>query len=176
MVGVQQAQDFLSGFFRAITLKGLHVHSRGVSLAQARRELHLAVDELIVLDEPADETDDDYGRHRGPHGRGNRLCKASLGKRKDGPEGEDRSANQDTQSTKGGCADHVGGAFLESIIAGPAFHSVAGIVVANDVFVVVATLVLGTDRDHFARLPSTVGTGVIDFSWSNSASTLFQSF
>src|ERR1039458_6223056 len=61
MVRVQQGQDFLSGSFPVVTLKGLHVHTYGVSLAQARRELHFAVDEIVVLDEPPDETDDDYG-------------------------------------------------------------------------------------------------------------------
>src|SRR5208282_2280527 len=140
MVRVQQAQDFVSGFFPAVALERLHVHSHGVSLAQASRELHFAVDEIIVLDEPADETDDYYGRHRAAHGRGNRLCKACLGKRKDGPEGKDRNANQDTQSTEGGCVDHVKCAFPESIVVGPVFHSVTEIVVAGDVFAGVATL------------------------------------
>src|SRR5271167_227907 len=106
MVRVQQTQDFLSGFFPLVTAKGLHVHTYGVSLTQARRELHLAVDEIIGLDEPAEETDDNYGRHRAGQGGGNRLCKACPGKRKDDPEGKDRSANQVTQSTKAGCAAH----------------------------------------------------------------------
>ena len=47
-----------------VTLKGLHVHAQGVSLAQAGRELHLAMDEIVVPDEAADEADDDHGRHR----------------------------------------------------------------------------------------------------------------
>ncbi len=38
----------------------------------------------------------------------------------------------------------------------------------------VATLVLATDRDHGARLPSTVNTGATDFNWSSSVNTLFQ--
>src|SRR5208337_3908785 len=118
MVRVQQAQDLLSGFFPVVTLKGLHVDARGISLAQARRELHLAVDQIIVLDEPADKTDDDYGRHRAAH-VGNRLCKACLGKRDDCTERKDQSAKQDTESTKGGCVDHVTGLFLESIVVGP---------------------------------------------------------
>src|ERR1039457_105990 len=140
MVRVQQAQNFLSGFFSAVTLKGLHVHSHGVSLAQARRELHLAVDKIIVLDEPADETDDDYGRHRAGRGCGNRLSKACLGKRKDGPEGKDRRANQDTQSTEVGCVDHVRYAFPGSTVVGPVFHSFTEIGVARGAFVGVATL------------------------------------
>jgi hypothetical protein len=45
------------------------------------------VDEIIVLDESTDETDDDYGGHRAGHTRGNRLCRACLGKREDGSEG-----------------------------------------------------------------------------------------
>jgi hypothetical protein len=92
MVRVQQGQDFLSGSFPVVTLKGLHVHTYGVSLAQARRELHFAVDEIVVLDEPPDETDDDYGGHRAGHSHGNRLCEACLGKRKCGTERKDRSA------------------------------------------------------------------------------------
>ena len=60
--GVQQAADFFSGSFSVVTLKGFHLHTGGVSLAQARRQLHLGVDRIIVLDEAADETDDDYRR------------------------------------------------------------------------------------------------------------------
>src|SRR5712692_5538983 len=99
MVRVQQVQDFLSGFSPAVTLKGFHVHTQGVSLAQARRELHLAMDEIIVPDEPADEADDDYGRHRAGPRRRNRLSQACLAKGKDGHKGKDRSANRSTQST-----------------------------------------------------------------------------
>ena len=64
VIRVQQGQDFLAGIFPVVTLKCLHVHARGVSLAQARGELHFAMDEIIVADEPADEADDDDGRER----------------------------------------------------------------------------------------------------------------
>ena len=78
VIRVQQAQDFLSGIFSAIALKSLHVHARGVSLAQARRELHLAMDGIIVPDKSADEADDDDGRHRAAPLRGmQENCAAS---------------------------------------------------------------------------------------------------
>ena len=105
MVGVEQAQDSFSGSFPVITLKGLHIDALGVSLAQARRELHLAVDGIIVLNEPADEADNDYGR-RGAGRVANRLWNAGLGKGKGGTDGNSRSAQQPTKSTKGGSADH----------------------------------------------------------------------
>jgi hypothetical protein len=57
------------------------------------------VDEIIVPDEPADETDDDFRWHRAGHGRGNSVGKDCVAKCKDDLEGKDRSANQNTQST-----------------------------------------------------------------------------
>ena len=98
------------------------------------------MDEIIVLDEPADETDDDCGWHRGAQGRGNRLCKAGLDKRKNGSEGNDRSANQDTQSREGGCVDYVRCAFPKSIVVDRVFHSVTEIGVASAEFVGLASL------------------------------------
>jgi hypothetical protein len=59
MVCVQKFQDFLLGFPSAIALKGLHIYSLGILLAQARRELDLAMHEIIVRYESADEPDDD---------------------------------------------------------------------------------------------------------------------
>ena len=67
MIRVQLSQDFLSRILPVVALKSLHFHARGVSLAQARGDLHLVMDGIIVLDEPADEADDDEGRH---HARG----------------------------------------------------------------------------------------------------------
>ena len=57
------------------------------------------MDEIIVPDEPADETDDDFRWHRAGHGRGNSVGKDCVAKCKDDLEGKDRSANQNTQST-----------------------------------------------------------------------------
>ena len=42
--------------------KVIHIHARGILLAQPRRELHLAVDGIIVRDKPANESDHDSGR------------------------------------------------------------------------------------------------------------------
>jgi len=42
MIRVQLSKDFLPGIFAVVALESLHIHARGVSLAQARGELHLA--------------------------------------------------------------------------------------------------------------------------------------
>jgi len=52
---------------------------------------------------------------------------------------------------------------MESIVVAPASYSAAGIVVANDEFVVVATLIQGEDRDHCAGPPATMGDGATAF-------------
>src|ERR1700739_898521 len=67
MIRVQVSQEFLSRIIPVVALKSLHGHARGVSLAQARGELHLAMDGIIEPDESADVIDDDEGRH---HARG----------------------------------------------------------------------------------------------------------
>ncbi len=111
VIRVQQAQDFLSRIFSVVALESLHVHARRVGLAQARRELHFAVDGIIVPDEPADEADDDDGRHRacgrcgdgriaGSKRRPRPLCRDSLAKHKNGYERKDRSANRSMNLTK----------------------------------------------------------------------------
>src|SRR5450755_3588270 len=106
MVRVEQAQNFFPGSFPVITLKRFHIHSQRISLAQTGRELYLAVDEIVVLDEAANETDDNYGWHGGTQGHGNRLWKACLGKRNDGSEKKHQSASQDSQSTQSGGLNH----------------------------------------------------------------------
>jgi hypothetical protein len=63
MVGIEQAQDPVSGVSQVVALKSLNVHPRGVSLTQARSELYLAMGEVIVSDESTDEPDNDCGRY-----------------------------------------------------------------------------------------------------------------
>src|SRR5579863_6070745 len=100
MVHVEQAQDLLSGFFSVVALEGLHIDAGGVGLAESDRELHLAVYKIIVLDEPSNETNDDYWPHGGSN-LGSRLSKACLDKDDDdGAKGQDRSTNRNTKSTK----------------------------------------------------------------------------
>ena len=111
VIRVQQTQDFLSGIFSVVALESLHVHARGVRFAQARRELHFAVDGIIVPDEPADETHDNDGRRGAGRGRGEGirsasgrkprpLCRDSLAKHENSYERKDRSANRSVNSTK----------------------------------------------------------------------------
>src|ERR1700676_3585358 len=73
MVRVQKFLDFLLGFLPTIALKGFHIHSRRVLLAQARCELNLAMDRIIVRDETADEPND-YGRRFCSPGQDARKC------------------------------------------------------------------------------------------------------
>src|SRR5277367_6650708 len=107
MVRVEQDQNPLSGPFSVVAFECLHIDAYRVSLPQACRKLHFTVDEIIVLDESADESDDDYWRHRVGSVR-YRLCKAGLSQRNDGTKGQNRSPNQDTESTQCGRVDHLG--------------------------------------------------------------------
>src|SRR5579864_1916514 len=110
MICVQHSQDFFSSVFPAVALKSFHVHARGVSFAQARGELHLAMDGIIVPDESADETDDDDGRLRAFLCRDDRIVAGSMyipvslghnfvAKRNHGHERKETSANRVTNST-----------------------------------------------------------------------------
>src|ERR1700694_1590656 len=94
MVRVQKFLDFLLGFLPTIALKGFHIHSRGVLLAQARCELNLAMDRIIVRDETADEPND-YGRRlRGRLGRRDRMRGNALARRANGRGEEDKYDNR----------------------------------------------------------------------------------
>ena len=63
VVRIQQAKDSLPGFSLVIALEGLDHHPGGIGLAQARRQLYLAMIGIVVTDKPADEADHDCGRH-----------------------------------------------------------------------------------------------------------------
>ena len=76
MICVQKCQNFPVGSLPAITLKCLHIHARGVLLAQTRCELNLAMDRIVVRDEPADEPDDD----------GRRFCGSLVRQGEDAPK------------------------------------------------------------------------------------------
>ena len=75
VVRIEQVQNPVSGSSFAIALKGLHLHSLRISLAQARRELYLAVSEVIVSDEPAHKPDNDCRRRCANNRRRSRLCR-----------------------------------------------------------------------------------------------------
>ena len=59
VVGVQESSDFFVCLLPAPILKHFHMNTRGVVFTKTRRELDTAVDEVIVPDESAYETDDD---------------------------------------------------------------------------------------------------------------------
>ena len=67
-----------------ITLKDLHLHSQRVSLAQARRELYLAVGEVIVSDKSSDKSDDNRRRNGSGNRPASRWCGAGLAQGKCG--------------------------------------------------------------------------------------------
>jgi Cu/Zn superoxide dismutase len=54
------------------------VHARTVVSTKMRGELDRAVDEIIVLHESADESNDDDRRHSGAAGKGNRVGRIIL--------------------------------------------------------------------------------------------------
>ncbi len=63
-------------------------------MAQARRKLHLAVNEIIVSDETANETDDDGGRRGTDSRHRNSLRQAGKAKGEDGRHADQRNANR----------------------------------------------------------------------------------
>src|SRR5580704_1178815 len=73
MVDVQELQNFSAGSCSTITFKSLHIHARGIILAQALSELNLAVDRIVVFDEPSDESDNDGWRSYGNVGPDDRA-------------------------------------------------------------------------------------------------------
>src|SRR6267142_5160163 len=73
MVRVQKFQDFPLGNLPMMVFKSLHIYFRWILLAQTRCELNLAVDRIIVCDEPAEEPDDDGWRFCGILVPGNRV-------------------------------------------------------------------------------------------------------
>jgi len=84
MVCVQKSQDFPLGNFPMTVFKSLNIHSGGILLAQTRCELNLAVDRIIVRDEPAEEPDDDGWRFSGILVRGNRGQRNILARGENG--------------------------------------------------------------------------------------------
>jgi hypothetical protein len=66
------------GFFPATILKNLYIHSRRIVVAEMSSDLDGAVDHGIVLDESADETDDDDWRCRNSVGCTDRACRAPV--------------------------------------------------------------------------------------------------
>src|ERR1700675_1816356 len=93
MVGIEQAQGPVSGVPLVVALKSLNVHPRGVSLTQARRELYLAMGEVIVSDESPDEPDNHHGRHS-TISHGSRLRKGSAGCSAAIPSWSDRTSGR----------------------------------------------------------------------------------
>ena len=68
-------KDFLYGAISVVAFKRFHVHARWIRLTQAGRKLHFAVDNIVMADESADETNDNGGRlGAGRFGRG---CKCA---------------------------------------------------------------------------------------------------
>ena len=111
MIRVEQDQDFLMRIFTVVALKRFHVHPGGISLVQARRKLHLAVDNVIVLDEPPDKTNDDERRRRtcGCCRNGRiaanwrdrpALRRSCPAKRKNSRERKNKNADRNLDSTK----------------------------------------------------------------------------
>ena len=155
MIRVQLSKDFLPGIFAVVALESLHIHARGVSLAQARGELHLALDGIIVLYEPADEADDDEGRHhaRGCCGDGivavaerNPLSvsRDRLAKHKNGHGRKGRGANRSTNSMKWNRVPHGRRGSPQSIVTVPGSHSSGGMGAAKGVLAGMPLLALGT--------------------------------
>ena len=65
VIGIEQFQYFGVGHFSMVILECLHVYaSRGIFIAQTRRELHLGMNHVGVAHISADETDDDGRRFR----------------------------------------------------------------------------------------------------------------
>lgn len=52
-------------FFPAVILENFYLHSRRVILAESRGELDFAVDSVVVLDEAANESNNNDGRRFG---------------------------------------------------------------------------------------------------------------
>ena len=100
MVRVQELQNFLLGFFSAIAFKCFHIHARGVFLAQTRRELYLAMDGIIVRDEPADEPDDDGRRFCGRFLRRKQSAPNRSGRARERPQRE-KQKHQSKQTSNG---------------------------------------------------------------------------
>lgn len=107
MVCVQKFQNPVVGFFSVITFKGLHIHARGVLLAQTRGELNLAVDRIIVLDEPADKPDDDCPRLREFLVRKDRVRRTCLAKDESGDKEKDIKANRRKLPEERNCVNHT---------------------------------------------------------------------
>src|ERR1700682_2335834 len=107
MVRVQQFPDFLLGFLPAIALKGFHIYSRGILLAQARCELNLAVNRIVVRDETPDEPDDDGWRFCGSLVRSDSMRGTGLARGANGRKEKDTNANQRKHPPEYGRANKI---------------------------------------------------------------------
>jgi hypothetical protein len=74
-------------------LNDLYKDARSVVMAQMGSDLHDAMDHVIVLDESADETDDDDGHSRQRVGCAGWVCRAGIGDGKD--EAKNKRNNTD---------------------------------------------------------------------------------
>ncbi len=105
MVRAQQAQCLPQGFRFVVTLEDFHINAGGVFLTQAGRQLYLAVDEIIMLDESPDEADYDHRGRRSAH-VGHRLREVRSGKPTNEAKSKQQSANRKTEpARKCGLAD-----------------------------------------------------------------------
>ncbi len=56
MVGVKKEEDLLAGVLRAMVFENFHVRTRRIILAKLRSETNLAMNDVVVPDESANET------------------------------------------------------------------------------------------------------------------------
>lgn len=133
VIGVQQIQNSLQRSFPAVVLKGIHLYTERIRVAQARRELHLAMDQIIVIDEPAEESDNDCWRWRSCPCSDQRLREAGLAERKDGPYSQGIAANERGKSTKCARTHHqLAGTSLGRFVIRRLYHGAAEVVKPGD--------------------------------------------
>jgi hypothetical protein len=74
-VGVQKAEDLTESPLSRVIAKHPHLDTRGVTIAQARGELHFGMLGIVVPDEAANEPDNDhFVQGRGRHWKRSRLA------------------------------------------------------------------------------------------------------
>src|SRR3977135_1350953 len=117
VVCVQKFQDFPLGNFPMTVFKSLNIYSGWILLAQTRCELNLAVDRIIVRDDPAEEPDDDGWRFSGILVRGSRVQGNILARGEDGQKEADTNASRRNNHAEQSRADHRKRAPLKSTIA-----------------------------------------------------------
>ncbi len=78
MIGIQKSADVGEGLLPASILKNLDMHVRWAVPVQMRGDLDRAVDQVIVLDKSAYETDDDDGRRCNRAGCADWACRVRV--------------------------------------------------------------------------------------------------